>query len=214
MRLILREARELDRHKVQGYERTVMKDNLRHNRAPAERPGVGRDRARRRRSNNGAEAQGVSTELSSQVEAVESGYGMPATDTRRPGGMVTDLGAAKDLPAMRGPREKRAGERGAKYARALQFLAPHVKRILYRPAAGSPLIGETGVAESNVSELVDVLRKRSSQPEARGARLAGRLLQRLTMESAPGPTTVAGVKVAQLSRLVELLREADSPGNR
>jgi hypothetical protein len=34
----------------------------------------------------------------------------------------------------------------------------------------------------------------------------------LTMESAPGPTTVRGVKIFQLKRLVELLHEV--AGNR
>lgn len=190
-----------------------MKANLRNSRAPVGRPDAGRDQARRRRNNNVAEAQGASTELRSQVEAVESGYGMPATDTRRPGGMMTDLGATKDLPSVRGKAPRRKGAGGGRFHNALQLLAPHVKRILYRPAAGSPLVAETGVAESNVRDLVDALRKRSAQPEARGARLAGGLLLRLTMESAPGPTTVAGVKVTQLGRLIELLREVDDAEN-
>jgi hypothetical protein len=98
----------------------------------------------------------------------------------------------------------RAGA-GAKFRKRLIQLAPHIRRVLYRPAVGSPIVEGTGVPQTNVVELVRLLRQRMAQPEAKGGKLAGRLLMQLTFEQAPGPVTVEGVKVSQLKRLVALL---------
>lgn len=145
------------------------------------------------------------------IELSERRLSEPAPSRVQPDEVIVQQDAPSGQVTL-GSEVSRRGGAGGKFLKPLQLLAPHVRRVLYKPAAGSPLVAGTNVPEANVEELVRVLRERSAQPAGGGARLAGRLLLQLMLERAPGPVTVEGVKVEQLKKLIDLIRQIKAPG--
>jgi hypothetical protein len=164
-----------------------------------------------RMSNAMVEDSVRSEEMGETIELSERRLSEPAPSRVQPDEVIVQQDTPSGQVALANDVSGR-GSAGGKFRRPLQLLAPHVRRVLYKPAAGSPLVAGTTVPEANVVELMRALRERSAQPAGWGARLAGRLLLQLMLERAPGPVTVEGVKVEQLKKLIDLIRQIESAG--